>query len=588
MVVMMERTPLLPLPEGMFIEQIETNKTNLVVSVISTHSTSCCPLCTRPSSSVHSYYRRSVRDLPCGGRNIRLLLTVRKFFCRNGDCKRKIFTERLPNFVEPWAKMTNRLCEAVQAIGVSTSGSLGARLAARLGISSSWMTVLRRIMDLPTPASGSVVALGIDDFSFRRGRNFGTILVNLDKHQVIDLLADRSSKTAGDWMRSHPEIDYVSRDRSKEYAQRATEGAPQATEISDRFHLVKNLVEAIESEVSRCYKQLRQAQPPLPSPDLPQADEWQQAPDGDVQRKHLARQADKQGQFEQFKALQLGGLSPKEISQRLGISVRTVYRWQEREFCPASRPQRKQQTDKQERFEQVNALRLRGLSQKEIAQRLGIGVRTVQRWQAREACVARGPRRKRRSIFDPYAPYVLFRWQQGERSIELLWQEIQNQGFKGSIRTVYRFVRSLRQESLPLPAPSVWDRVSVQTAIWLIARPYEKLKANERADLEELCRASQELAALHTLVQSFGQMVRKREGHRLQDWMKQVETSSFREVQRFARGLERDKEEVLAGLTLIYSNGQVEGQINKLKLIKRQGYGRAGFPLLRQRVLHAL
>ncbi len=522
---MMERTPLLPLPEGMFIEQIETNKTNLVVSVISTHSTSCCPLCTRPSSSVHSYYRRSVRDLPCGGRNIRLLLTVRKFFCRNGDCKRKIFTERLPNFVEPWAKMTNRLCEAVQAIGVSTSGSLGARLAARLGISSSWMTVLRRIMDLPTPAAGSVVALGIDDFSFRRGRNFGTILVNLDKHQVIDLLADRSSKTAGDWMRSHPEIDYVSRDRSKEYAQGATEGAPQATEISDRFHLVKNLVEAI---------------------------------------------------------------SPKEISQRLGISVRTVYRWQEREFCPASRPQRKQQTDKQERFEQVNALRLRGLSQKEIAQRLGIGVRTVQRWQAREACVARGPRRKRRSIFDPYAPYVLFRWQQGERSIELLWQEIQNQGFKGSIRTVYRFVRSLRQESLPLPAPSVWDRVSVQTAIWLIARPYEKLKANERADLEELCRASQELAALHTLVQSFGQMVRKREGHRLQDWMKQVETSSFREVQRFARGLERDKEEVLAGLTLIYSNGQVEGQINKLKLIKRQGYGRAGFPLLRQRVLHAL
>ena len=149
-------------------------------------------------------------------------------------------------------------------------------------------------------------------------------------------------------------------------------------------------------------------------------------------------------------------------------------------------------------------------------------------------------------------------------------------------------MKALRQESVSLPASSVLDRVSVQKAIWLLARPDEKLKANERTDLQELCQASQELAALHALVQSFGQMVRKREEHRLQDWMKQVAESNFRDVKRFAQGLQRDKEEVLAGLTLVYSNGQVEGQINKLKLIKRQGYGRAGFPLLRQRVLHAL
>jgi transposase len=152
---------------------------------------------------------------------------------------------------------------------------------------------------------------------------------------------------------------------------------------------------------------------------------------------------------------------------------------------------------------------------------------------------------------------------------------------------MYRFVKALRQESVSLPAPSVLDRVSVQKAIWLIARPYEKLKVNERIDLAELCQASQELAALHTLVQSFRQMVRKREGHRLGDWMQQVAQSRFRDVQRFAQGLQRDEEEVLAALTFVYSNGQVEGQINKLKLIKRQGYGRAGFPLLRQRVLHA-
>jgi transposase len=209
----------------------------------------------------------------------------------------------------------------------------------------------------------------------------------------------------------------------------------------------------------------------------------------------------------------------------------------------------------------------------------------VQRWQARQTCPYSQPRRKRRSIFDPYAAYVLSRWQQGERSVSLLWQEIQRQGFSGSRRDpLSRMSRALRQDSASLPAPGVADRVSVQKAIWLLARPYEKLKATERTDLAEFCQASQELAALYTLVQSFGQMVRKREGHRLQDWMKQVAESRFRDLRRFAQGLQRDNEEVLAGLTFVYSNGQVEGQINKLKLIKRQGYGRAGFPLLRQRV----
>ena len=405
---------------------------------------------------------------------------------------------------------------------------------------------------------------------------------------MIDVLAERSSQTSATWMRDHSEIAYVSRDRGKDYTQGATEGAPQATQISDRFHLMKNFVEAVEAEVSRCYKQLRQAQLPLPAPDLPQADKWQQAPDGDVEQKRLTQQLDKQEQFEQVKDFQSRGLSPQEIAQQLNMPVRRVYRWQEREMCPAGGSQSVSRSDKHHRFEQIKELQLRGLSQKEIAERLALGVRTVQRWQKREEQTISQPRRKRQSIFDPYAPYVLSQWQQGNRDIGRIFQEIQNQGFKGSIRVVYRFVKSLRQQSLPLPAPSVLDRISVQKAIWLIARSYEKLKADERTDLQEVCQASQELSALHTLAQSFGQIVRQREGHHLQDWMKQVTESSFRHVQRFAQRLQQDKEEVLAGLTLVYSNRQVEGQVNKLKLLKRTMYGRAGFPLLRQRILHAL
>jgi transposase len=246
-------------------------------------------------------------------------------------------------------------------------------------------------------------------------------------------------------MRGHPEITYVSRDRGKEYAQGASEGAPQAVQVSDRFHLMKNFVEAIESEVSRCYRHLRQMQLPLPTSDLPAPDEGRQAPEADAERKRLARLADKPERYTQVKDLLSRGLSAKEIAQQLAMPVRTVYRWQEREGCPAHQSPRPKHLDKQERYEQIKALRRLGLSQKEIAQRLAIGVRTVQRWQGLETSQVNLPRRKRRSIFDPYAAYVLSRWQQGERSVSLLWQEIQKQGFAGSLQTMYRFVRVLRQ-----------------------------------------------------------------------------------------------------------------------------------------------
>lgn len=190
-------------------------------------------------------------------------------------------------------------------------------------------------MALPTLAPETVTVLGIDDFSFKRGRKFGTILVDLVRHTVIDLLAERSSQSAAGWMRKHPEIAYVSRDRGKDYAQGASEGAPQAIQVSDRFHLMKNFVEAVEAEVARCYKQHRQKRPPLPSPDLPAPEEWRQAPDADAERKRMARLADKEQQYAQVKDLLACGLSAKEIAQQLDIPVRRVYRWRECERCPA-------------------------------------------------------------------------------------------------------------------------------------------------------------------------------------------------------------------------------------------------------------
>jgi transposase len=297
----------------------------------------------------------------------------------------------------------------------------------------------------------------------------------------------------------------------------------------------KNLVEAIEPAVAQCYKEIRKDLPKPIEPKTPSVKEWRPARSPALEHQYQSRLAEKQERFDSMIALQKLGIPQDEIARRLGVTVRTVQNWNKQGSCPGSRR-----------------------------------------------------RRKRGSLFDPYAAYVLKRWKEGCKKGSVLYREIKGKGYHGTERQVYHFLKTLKQEPVELPSLPVLSRVSVREAVWLIARPFDDLEADERADLEEVCQASTGLATLHMLVQSFGHILHKREGHRLEDWKQQVAESGFTEVQRFAKGLERDQEAVLAGLSLVYSNGQVEGQVNRLKLIKRTMYGRAGFALLRQRVLHHL
>ena len=510
---MMEGFAFLPLPQGLRITEVCQEERCLLVKVLSVQKSACCPLCSQESDTVHSRYQRRLKDLPSVGQAVYLHLTVRKFFCWNPECQRKIFTERLPAFVEPWAQATVRFVQALQAIGLATSGSLGTRLAARLGIATSWMTIIRRIMDIVTPAPSTVTTLGIDDFSFQRGRKFGTILVDLSSHQVIDLLPERAIESTAAWMQSHPEIRYVSRDRGHEYAQAACKGAPQAIQCADRFHLMKNLVEAVEPVVTRCYKEIKKKDViPFPRSQASKGKEWRPTPDPANELQRRSRLAKNQERFEQMITFQKLGFSPDEIAQRLGVTTRTLLNWRKQGVCPGTKQ-----------------------------------------------------RRKRRSLFDPYAPYILKRWKEGCKQGSQLYHEIKEQGYTGTDKTMYRFLKTLKQESVELPQLPILSRISVQEMIWLVVRSFDELEESERMDLTELCLASQELATLHPLIQSFGQIMRKLEGARLEDWKRQVEASNIPEIHRFSKGLERDKEAVLAGLTLKHSNGQVEGQVNKLK-----------------------
>jgi transposase len=550
----MDVAALLLLPPGLEIDRIGAAATVLTVSVTARLPTSTCPLCGTPAGRIHSRYQRTVADVACGGRQVHLLLTVRKFFCEVSTCARKIFTERLGPFLEPWARMTTRLTQALFDIGRATCGKLGARLAARLSIPTSWKTILRRIMAVPTPPVGLVTQLGLDDWSFRRRKQFGAILVNLETHRTLDLLPDRSAPTAATWMQAHPEIELVSRDRSTEFAKAVAQGAPQAVQVLDRFHLMQNLVEQVDVVVSRCVAELRRAQPRPTSKPVSQAPavEWKPAP-------------------------------PPQIARRQDV----------------------RQEARQARYEQVLALRQEGCNSMEIAHHLGMHPRTVRRWTRH---FRQDPhRRKRPSAFDRFAPYVWERWQAGCRNGLRLWEELGALGYPGSTGSVYRYLKTLRNGFVPVfpeeaplvtqeaelpeplpPQPARLDAFTLTQMKWFLIRDSTDLEEQERDHLGWLCQSHATLATLYCLVQRFRRLLHQRQGEALEGWIANAQASGIPELAQFATGLLREYDWVVAGITHPASNGPTEGANTKLKLIKRTMYGRAGFPLLRHRVLHAL
>jgi transposase len=539
---MMEEASLLFLSEGMCVERIQITEQGLVIEVEASHPTSCCPLCAQTSDSIKTHYRRVVRDAPCAGRQVQLVLTMRKFYCRNPYCSQKVFTERLPAFVEPWARMTIRCCQQITSLGLATCGKGGARLAARLGIQTTRPTILRHIMCLPDTFTQSVVYLGIDDFAFRRGYRFGTILVNLESHRIVDLLPDRQAETAARWMRQQPDLAVVSRDRGGEYASAAREGAPQAIQCADRFHIVKNLTEAVQVLLARCQAEI------------------------------LAEQkSDEPGQDEQSKPI---------------ISIE---KWRPPEPAHVEKVRLARRAGRYARYQQVVEQSRQGIATKEIAGRLGMSDRTVRDWLKQGTFPEAQKRRKRQSSFDPFAAYILKRWQDGEHNGLVLWREIKDQGYTGTDRSVYRYLKTLKQAEVRTSGdPARMQKYSVQAAIWLFVRDPKKLDEIEREDLAAFCQVSAPLKKAYDLLQDFLSMVHQREGQRLDAWLARVAESGLPELLSFASGIEKDKDAVRAGLTWSINNGMVEGHVTKLKLIKRQGYGRAGFPLLRKRVLHAV
>jgi transposase len=209
----------------------------LQVTAIAPHAP--CPLCHTPATRVHSRYHRALADVPWGAYAVRIQLQVRKWFCDMSTCPRRIFTERLPTVVAPWARRTLRLAHRLLAYGLALGGEAGARLAASLGLAPSPATLLRLVQAAAAPAPVTPRIIGVDEWAWRRGQRYGTILVNLEDHRVLDLLPERSAESVAAWLAQHPTVRVICRDRGALYADGIHRGAPQAVQVVDRFHLVK-------------------------------------------------------------------------------------------------------------------------------------------------------------------------------------------------------------------------------------------------------------------------------------------------------------------------------------------------------------
>ena len=311
----MPTTPFLPLPEDLEIICLRETDNQMEVQVLSHRSRCLCPECSLPSQAIHSYYRRHPIELPCTGRRARIILSVKKFFCHNPDCSRKVFTKRIQELIEPSSRLTTRLRTLVQTIGIAFNANGGARLAEQMGVQVSRRTVLFSLHLLPVPPVGQIKRVGIDDFAWKHGGRYGTVLIDLDSHHIIDILADRETESVKKWLASHPEIEVVSRDRGGVYADGAAQGAPQAIQCADRWHLCKNLGDAVES-----YLKHHPLSIPSPTPALETKEAVASPPTYEQRRQQRLAQATferKQEIVKKVREMHLQGISEHGIAAEL-------------------------------------------------------------------------------------------------------------------------------------------------------------------------------------------------------------------------------------------------------------------------------
>lgn len=504
-----------------------------------------CPGCGQPSDRAHSRYWRPLTDLPIRNLPVVLRVRARRFFCRLQDCPRRIFAERLPG-ADVRIRRTRRLRANLRDIALADGGEAGSRLAGRLGMRASPSYLLRLTRQTATAPVPTPRVLGVDDWAKRKGRSYGAILVDLEERRVVDLLDDATAGAFALWLKAHPGVEVISRDRGGSFADGGRAGAPDALQVADRWHLLKNLGDAVEAYLQRIHRQLPLAEP----------------------------------------ATSAAAISVSAVSTPPPAAPPLAQHEQDR---------LRRRSRRLDRYEAVRTLHRQGLSLRAVAQTLDLNRETVRKYVTADAFPERAPRQRRLSILAPHRAYLEQRWRDGCRNGAALVRELRERGYTGGRSIVADAVHALRGDACvvdPTAVAAIVERAETRRASprhvrWWFVRWADDLDGDDRDALERLLAAHDEARTVYALAQSFGVLVRERRRDALTDWLAEARRGP-RELRGFAAGIERDRAAVKAALTEPWSQGQTEGQINKLKLTKRKMFGRGKLDLLRHRILEAV
>ncbi len=482
---------------------------------------------------------------------MRLVLTVRRFRCVNPGCERATFAEdcgsSLPRYARRTLEASNHLLKLAEVAG----GEAGARIAASEGLPISPDTLLRLLRRSPLSEVRAPRVLGVDDFSLRKRHTYGTIFLDLESGRPIDMLEGREADTLANWLKAHPGVEVISRDRSGAYAEGSRVGAPRAIQVADRFHLVQNASAALDGMLRGRLLKIDGIAPaiavPVPVPPVEDAGRGMPTQLSPTKQYLAERQVTRVARWEKVRALAEAGAGIRRIARdakgtrrkaEVGISRETV---------------RRLMTTTQAPHNQVVRPRPGGLKSPTL---------------------------------QPYVPYLQDRWQAGCTNVAQLYREIAAEGYRGSRSLLSQALQSWRSTPLPSEprgrASKMTKRLSMR---WICLRPPEQLNPNEKILLDKLLDRDTELALGYELLQQFRRVVKERDVGALDGWLGRAKASNLPTFVGLANGIDADRAAVNAGLALAWSNGLAEGHINRLKLIKRQGYGRAKFDLLRARVL---
>ncbi|GAA2523120.1 ISL3 family transposase [Pilimelia columellifera subsp. columellifera] len=477
---------------------------------------------------MHGRYRRLLRDAAVCGVAVRIRLLVRRFRCRNNSCVTVTFVEQVEGLTSAFARFTPPAVAMLVSVGLALAGRAGARLTAGLGAAVGKDTLLRRVRALPDPPAGPVPVLGVDDFAFRRGHRYGTVLVDMQSRRPVDVIDGRDSDGFATWLRAHPGVEVICRDRASGYGEGARQGAPNAVQVADRFHLWRNLGEAVE----RTLISVRSSLTPPPTA---------------VAEDHA--------------------VEPQQVQTLPELKIAARYRVQHAD---------------------VHRLRATGMTLSAIGRQLGLHQATVRKIaNAATVDALLVKTHQRAHVVDEYVAHLHKRWNEGERNATALFREIKQQGYPGGELAVQRHLRRYRHGRSFKPVPGPKQPSVRETTKWIMTHP-DRLDPKDASKLREIRDRTPALDRLVGHVRGFARMLTGLQGHHLNEWITAVASDNeLPALASFARHMIRDLDAVRNGLTMAYSSGPVEGNVNRIKTLKRQMYGRAKLDLLRKRILLA-